>query len=1099
MKGTLPDRARFGVFELNLKAGELHQGGQTVLLQEQPLQVLRMLVVAAGELVTREEIQKKLWPNDTVVEFDHGINTAIKKLRQALGDSADKPKYIETVARRGYRLMVPVERVDSSSGDGSAAEAVSSGQDETTARIKLESAALIGKTVSHYRVLHVIGGGGMGVVYKAEDLKLGRAVALKFLPEEVGSDARALERFEREARTASSLNHPNICTIYEIEEHEGQPFIVMELLEGRTLRDRLAAATSAAEPLSIDQVLNIALQISEGLEAAHEKGIIHRDIKPANIFITNKGVTKILDFGLAKLLQPSGEPAIAAETDGEPGPPTPAVAGSEALNLSRAGVAIGTAAYMSPEQVRGEKLDARTDLFSFGLVLYEMATGQRAFGGDAAAILQDAILNHTPAPARSLNARLPPELEPIINKALERNRELRYKTAPEVRTDLESVRLGTPGQFDSTKPRVLSRLKVLATAVVIVIALVAGGLYWKRSHKATAKLTDRDTLVLADFDNRTGEAVFDNTLKQALSIQLEQSPFLALISEPEVNGTLKLMGRSAGDRLTPEVAREVCQRAGSKAMLTGSIVGLGGQYVIGLKAVNCDTGDLLAEALEHAAGKEAVLKALDNAAIRVRIELGESLSSIQKYTTPLEEATTPSLEAWQAYSLGLKTTNGLTASLPFFKRAVELDPNFAMPYAVMAGAYGALNEPGRAGENARLAYERREKVSQRERLSIELSYYLYATGELEKAAQVAEVLRRIYTRDYLSHMALGYIFSVLGDYEKSLQEDRDALRLDPNDEMNYPNLGNGYASLNRLDEAAAIYKQADERKLASENLVVSRYQLAFLKSDVEQMAHLGANAVGKRGTEDLLLASQADTEAWHGKLKNAHELTWRAIDSARRNDAKEAAANYQALAALREVEWGCWEQARADAEAAVKLAPNRDVRAMAALVLARGGDPVAAEKLAADLDKTFPLDTLVQRYWLPTIQAAVALQRKDPKQAIELLKAASGIELGQPTNLSVFLCPAYLRGEAYLMLHDGNAAAAEFQKFIDHYGLVGNFPWGALARLGLARAYALNAATDPAVRDKAGTEYQNFLTLWKDADPDIPIYQQAKAEYAKLK
>ena len=381
MRNTPQGRARFGVFELDLKAGELHKDGQTVLLQEQPLQVLRMLVVNAAELVTREEIQKKLWPNDTVVEFDHGINTAIQKLRQALGDSADKPSYIQTVARRGYRLIAPVERAESGSNDSLEVEPVSSGQDETTARIKLES-ALTGKTISHYRLLHVIGGGGMGVVYKAEDLKLGRAVALKFLPEEIGSDPRALERFQREARTASSLNHPNICTIYEIEEHEGRPFIAMELLEGRTLRDRLATATLAAEPLSIDRALNIALQISEGLEAAHEKGIIHRDIKPANIFVTNKGVTKILDFGLAKLLRPSGEQATAAEIDGGPGPLSPVVAGSEALNLSRPGRAAGTAAYMSPEQVRGEKLDPRTDLFSFGLVLYEMATGRRAFTGD---------------------------------------------------------------------------------------------------------------------------------------------------------------------------------------------------------------------------------------------------------------------------------------------------------------------------------------------------------------------------------------------------------------------------------------------------------------------------------------------------------------------------------------------------------------------------------------------------------------------------------------------------------------------------------------------------------------------------------------------
>jgi tetratricopeptide (TPR) repeat protein len=646
------------------------------------------------------------------------------------------------------------------------------------------------------------------------------------------------------------------------------------------------------------------------------------------------------------------------------------------------------------------------------------------------------------------------------------------------------------------QPSKRRRWKWFALAVLGAVIALSGWQYWRwRNHP---KLTDKDSIVLADFDNKTGDAVFDDTLRQGLSVQLEQSPFLDLISDRKVNETLKLMGRPAGERLTLEVTREVCQRTSSQAMLTGSIAGLGSQYVIGLKAVNCNTGDVLAEVQELAAGKEAVLKALDNAAVSLRKKLGESLSSVQKYATPLEEATTPSLEAWQAYSLGLRTTNGLTASLPFFKRAVQLDPNFAMPYAIMAGTYGGLNETGRAAENARMAYERREKVSQRERLSIELSYYFYATGEQEKAAQTAEVLQQIYPRDYPSYMALGYIFSVLGNYDKALQEEREALRLDPSNGMNYIILGNGYAALNRLDDAEAVYKKAEKLKVEGEYLLVDRYLLAFLKSDAAQMAQLAASAVGKPGTEDLLLASQADTEAWYGKLKNAHGLTRLAMDSARRNDAKETAATYQAAAALREAESGNKEQARADANAALKLAPNRDVRAMAALALARAGDTAAAEKLTAGLDKTFPLDTLVQRYWLPTTRAAVALERKDATRAIERLKVASAIDLGSPAQVNVSLCPVYLRGEGYLMLHDGSAAAAEFQKFIDHRGVVGNFPWGALARLGLARAYALDAAKDPSGRDKARAAYQNFLTLWKDADPDIPIYRQAKAEYARL-
>jgi tetratricopeptide (TPR) repeat protein len=640
----------------------------------------------------------------------------------------------------------------------------------------------------------------------------------------------------------------------------------------------------------------------------------------------------------------------------------------------------------------------------------------------------------------------------------------------------------------------------LAVVTVLCIAVIVAGVYW--STRRASALNEKDLIVLADFTNSTGDAVFDDTLKQGLSVQLGQSPFLDLISDSKVNQTLKLMGRPAGDRLTPEVTREVCQRTGSKAMLTGSIAALGSQYVIGLKAVNCNTGDLLAEAQEQAAGKEAVLKALDAAAVSLRGKLGESLSSVQKYATPLDEATTPSLEALKAYSLGRKTgyAKGSTAALPFYKRAVELDPNFASAYNVMSVIYHNLGEPGRAAESARKAYELREKVSERERFSIEGFYYLFVTGELEKAEQVYELWQQTYSRDYVPSGNLSFIYASLGNFEKALQEARQAMRLEPNNGANYLNLGLYYASLNRLDEAEAVYKQAEERKIQSERLLANRYQLAFLKSDATRMAQLVASALDKLEVEDLLLAAQADTAAWYGKLKQADELTWRAMESAQHNDAKETAAAYQAAAALREVESGNREHARADANAAMKLGSNRDVQAMAALALARAGDTAGAEKLAAELDRTFPLDTMVQRYWLPTIRAAIALERKDPNRAIELLKNTSTIELGQPTaSLTVYLCPVYLRGEAYLMLHDGEAAAAEFQKFIDHRGIVVNFPWGALARLGVARAYALDAAKDPITRDKARTAYQNFFTLWKGADPDIPIYQHAKAEYAMLK
>jgi len=1080
MENTRLTRVRFGSFELDLESGELRSVGTAeannkVLLRKQSLLVLRMLIERKGKIVTREEIKKKLWPNDTIVDFDHSINATIKTLRRTLGDSADNPQYIETLARRGYRLRLPVEWLESTTG---------------SRRGQVPSApafpgpgGLIGRKVAHYRVLEVIGAGGMGMVYKAEDLKLGRSVALKFLPEDLTGDPVTLQRFEREAQTASALNHLNICTIYEIEEHEGQPFIVMELLQGDTLGSRISG--SEFETLPLVEVFGIALQVCDALQAAHDKGIVHRDIKPANIFLTTQGTVKILDFGLAKLVASEETDGIdPAEASRNHHDRSSAQRVSEEAkidaSLTRPGTTAGTAGYMSPEQVRKEKLDARTDLFSFGMVLYEMAAGRRAFAGETVAEIHDAILHQTAAPAHDANPCVPRALDAVISKALEKDRERRYQSAAEMSADLARVqRLVQP-----------SRLRLrrwFGAAALLAVITAAFWLYW--SNRRLVTLSATDTIVLADIKNETSDPVFDDALNTALRYGMAQTPYLNILGIDKVSGTLQQLKLPPTTRLTSEVARQICGKTNSKLVISQSIGDAGNGYHLQMRALDCGSGATLAREQADIGNRNEVVHELGVTAARLRSKLGEPAESLVRFNQPLEKALSASLEALQAGTQGAKLylAGDAEGALKLNQRAVELDPNFALIYWRMGAAYLFLGNSELSVASYTRAYQLRDRLTEKDRLNNEIDYYAWVTGDWEK--EYSSVLRflEIFPRDVLAHANLRAAFVHLGQPDRAADEAAETARLRPSSYY----FGSAIQSIryaSRFNEAKSWLAKADALKLDSLLIRRERLIVAFATGDRDNIEKILKEEERGSYREDFL-CEHSLIEIQQGRFHFAERLRQQALG---RTSTASNTDWWVVFSALEDAEVGKDMQARRYESKAAGNPLDRKSKIALALALARSGRTAEAGKLADQISAERPEDTLVQHYFIPTIRAAIKLRQHDPAAAIDLLRGTAKYDLAFTGSVdSVY--PAYIRGLAYLELGDGRSAAAQFQKLIDNPGFTVRHVTGPLAWLQLGRAQKMMG--DEAAARKS---YETFLDLWKNADPDIPIYQQAKAEYARL-
>ncbi len=936
---------------------------------------------------------------------------------------------------------------------------------------------ITGQQIGAYKILAPLGKGGMGEVHLALDPRLGRKVALKLLPAAFTHDRERVRRFEQEARAASALNHPNIITIHEIGEVGSTHYIVTEYVEGETLRQRMSAAPQ--QRIEPSEAIEIALQIAAALSAAHEAGIMHRDIKPENVMLRRDGIIKVLDFGLAKLTEPSS-----SDVDTQ--------AATVAGGRTESGVVMGTPRYMSPEQARGEKVDARTDIFSLGVMLYEVIAGRAPFAGASTSEVIAAILRDEPP----LLSEAPPALERIISRALCKDRTERYQTAKTLLDDLNQLKerllvekFVVPPSGGSSRRRTLPpegrttnkrRLAAIVALAGLVIAAVVAWFYFNRRPA----LTEKDTILLADFENKTGDEVFDGSLKQALAIQLQQSPFLNLFPEPRLRQALQQMNRPPNTRVTAEIAREVCERQNLKALVTGVIAPFGVHYAITLEAINGQTGESLAREQVEAASKEQTLKALAQAATQLRARLGETLVSIQRFNKPVEQATTSKLEAYKAWSAGLENSYSgrPVEAIPFYKRAVQLDPEFAQAYSVLSVAYWSTGQMELAAEAAEKGYAIKDRANEYEQFRITNFYHGFATGNLDKRIEALLLQKQLYPREHSGPNDLALTYNMLGRYDEAVAEAREALRLYPTFAPANRALGWPLLHLDSYSEAREFLTQMLQQKIAHLDSRIILYQLAFIHGDQTGMQQQLDWARGKP-YEYIAFDWQAGAAAFAGQWRQAQELARRAVNLSARGDTQEIAARYAGEQALRGVALGACRQAGQDAAHTLKLTGGRVSLPRAALALALCGEANQAQPLVAELTARYPEDTLINSIWLPTIRAALELQRGNAAQAIDQLQAASRYEAAAE------FWPQHLRGQAYLKLGRGAEAAAEFQKVLDHRGYAPLSPLYPLAHLGLARAAALTGD-----RAKSQKAWDDFFAAWKEADAELPILRGAKRE-----